>query len=692
MSRWQRHARFGFGLFALAFAAALWFVIDERRPSVASRGVERLDPEAVSEIKGGDIVQVKGQTRDIRVEFATQVLYSDGSARYTGFKALVDDRGGRSFEITGNEAQVAAEQSAFDVRGNVGLRTSDGLVAKTGQATFSEAEGILRGAGPISFERERVTGSGVGFTYQRSIDRLELLDRAVIDVAPTAEGGGMAVRAGSAAHSRAERFFRFERGMTMHRGAQVIVSDAATVFMLPDRDEPEFVELRGNASVAGHGTMGSLQDMQARDMNLRYAADGRTLQNVLLVGGSRLQLAQADGTPGQQLQAETTDVTLAADGAVTGLIGRDNVKVTLPAAGDVSAREVSAATLTGTGAAGRGLTQMLFETGVVYREDVPGGTPRVVRARTLNADMADTGTIDQAHFSGGFAFDDGRMTAASTEAAYDVGKGTLALRSPDPAGLQQIKDDQVDLQALTIDVTLSPRHLEAAGKVRAIFAAGRRDGERGATLLNEEEAILVICDTLTFDETTGAGVYTGNARVLQDSGNQIRADAIEMNEKTGRLLATGNVTTSLPLAATAEPGAKGNSTGRAGRFEFDDAKRQAVYTTQAQLEGAQGNLRANRIELALAGQGNDLQQMTAEGSVEILIDDRKASGQTLVYHPADERYVLNGTPVSLVQDCQETAGRTLTFYRASANIRVDGQDKTRVTTKGGKCAAPPSPQ
>jgi lipopolysaccharide export system protein LptA len=692
VSRWQRQARLGFGLFALIFAAILWFVIDERRPPAPSRGVDRLDPQAVSEIKGGDVVQVKGETRDIRVEFATQVLYSDGSAKYTGFKAFIDDRGGRSFEITGNEAQVAAKQSAFDVRGSVGLRTSDGLVARTEQAIFAEADGILRGPGPISFERERVTGSGVGFKYERSIDRLELLDRAVINVAPAANGGGMAVRSGSAAHSRAERFLRFERGMHMEREGQVIVADTATVFLLQDRDEPEVVELRGNASIAGNGTMGSLQDMQARDMNLRYAPDGRTLQHVLLVGQSRLQLARADGSAGQQLFAETTDVVLAGDGSITNLAGRDNVKVTIPAVEGASAREVTAQTVTGTGAAGGGLRTMLFENAVTYREDVPGSNPRVVRSRRLNAGVSEAGAIETAHFSGGFVFEDGRMTARSAEAAYDTTKGTLALRSPDAADPPHIKDDRVDLNAVSIDVTLSPRRLDATEKVRALFAAGRREGERGATLLNEDEAILVLCDKLTFDETSGAGVYSGSARMLQDSGNTIRADTIEMNEKTGQLLATGSVITSLPLASTKEEGAKGNSTGRAGQFAFDDATRRAVYTKQAQLESAQGNLRAERIELALVDQGNDLQQMTADGGVKILLDDREASGQKLVYHPADERYVLDGNPVSLVQGCQETAGRTLTFYRGSANVKVDGQDRIRVTTKGGKCPEPPPHQ
>jgi lipopolysaccharide export system protein LptA len=688
MARWQRHARLGFGLFAAAFAIVLWFVIGERRAPPPAAPVERLDPEAVSEIKGGDVVQVKGSKRDIRVEFATQVLYSDGSAKYTGFKAVIDDRGGRAFEITGAEARVAPEQAALDVHGNVNVRTSDGLVAKTEQASFSEADGILRGDGPISFERGRTKGSGVGFRYDRSLDRLELLNQAVVDVAPTDSGGGMSVRAGSAAHSRTERFFRFERGMRMTRDGQTIEADAATVFLLDDRDEPKIVELRGNAVITGSEGASSLQNMRARDINLTYADDGRTLEHALLVGEGTIQLARADRSPGQQLAADTLDISLAPDGAITQLLGRENVKATIPAAENAAARDVTSQSLTADGASGHGLQRMLFEDNVVYREDVPAGNPRVVRSRTLNAQLADAGTIEQANFSGGFVFDDGRLHAESVEAAYQVTKGKLLLRAPPSAKPPRIEDDRVQLDALSIDVTFTPRTIEAIGNVTAVFAAGRREGERGTSLLNENEAIVVVCEKFTFDEASGEGTYTGKARVFQDSGNTIRGDVITMNEKTGTLAATGNVITSLPLAATDEAGAKGNSTGRAGLFEFDDATRQAVYSKQAQLNGAQGNLTANRIELTLEDTSNDLRQLKADGSVVVFVEDREASGQSLVYHPSDERYVLNGAPVRLVRGCQESSGRTLTFYRGSDRIQVDGNE-SRAETKGGKCPDPP---
>jgi lipopolysaccharide export system protein LptA len=689
MARWQRRARLGFGLFAVVFAVVLWFVIGERRGPAPAPSVQRLDPEAVSEIKGGDVVQVKGAKRDIRVEFATQVLYQDGSAKYTGFKAFVDDRGGRSFEITGAEARVAAEQSAIDVHGNVNVRTSDGLVAKTEQATFADADGILRGDGPITFERERTKGSGVGFRYERSIDRLELLNQAVVDVAPGPDGGGMSVRSGSAAYSRLERFMRFERGARIQRDGQTIAAVGATVFLMPDRDEPRIVELRGDSAITGAAGRSALQDMKARDINLTYGEDGRTLQHALLVGQSRIQMARSDGGVGQELQGETIDITLAPDGAVSQLLGRDNIRVTIPAAQNAAAREVTAQTLTASGRGGQALSQMLFENNVVYREDVPGTDARVVHARTLNANLADAGTIEEATFSGGFRYQQGRTTAESVEAAYHVTKGTLVLRGPDSAKPPSMRNDRVDLQkAATIDITLSPLHIVATGNVQAVFAPGQREGERGTTLFNEQEAIVVLCDKLTFDEASGAGTYSGNARVVQDSGNQIRGDAITMNEKSGTLTATGNVRTSLPLAATNDEGARGNSTGRAGHFEFDDAKRLAVFTKQAQLDGSQGNLSGERIELVLAEEGNDLRQLNAAGSVVVFVEDRKAFGETLVYHPSDERYVLNGTPVRLVRGCQESSGRTLTFYRNTERVLVDGKE-SRVQTKGGKCPEPP---
>jgi hypothetical protein len=41
-------------------------------------------------------------------------------------------------------------------------------------------------------------------------------------------------------------------------------------------------------------------------------------------------------------------------------------------------------------------------------------------------------------------------------------------------------------------------------------------------------------------------------------------------------------------------------------------------------------------------------------------------------------------------DCQETSGKTLTFWKASDRVVVDGNDEVRTQTKGGgKCPSTP---
>jgi hypothetical protein len=61
----------------------------------------------------------------------------------------------------------------------------------------------------------------------------------------------------------------------------------------------------------------------------------------------------------------------------------------------------------------------------------------------------------------------------------------------------------------------------------------------------------------------------------------------------------------------------------------------------------------------------------------------------MTYTTADERYVIVGAPVKIVDPCErETTGKTLTFLKATDNIVVDGNQQTRTQTKGGgKCAS-----
>jgi lipopolysaccharide export system protein LptA len=131
--------------------------------------------------------------------------------------------------------------------------------------------------------------------------------------------------------------------------------------------------------------------------------------------------------------------------------------------------------------------------------------------------------------------------------------------------------------------------------------------------------------------------------------------------------------------------------GRAAAFTYSDQTRLATYTTTAQLDGDQGNLRAAKIEVKLAAADNTLDGLAANGQVTAIVDRRTVTGGQLNYSPADDKYVITGTPVKMVDaDCQETSGKTLTFWKASDRFIVDGNEEVRTQTKGGgKCTTVP---
>ena len=197
--------------------------------------------------------------------------------------------------------------------------------------------------------------------------------------------------------------------------------------------------------------------MSARDINLDYGEDGRTLQQATLAGQSAIQLAGAGGAAGQQL--------------------RGGLEVRSP--GRKCQQPVGATEHRGHAAGDRrrrGAHHSL-ERPHGYRrrqgpvdDAVPGGrelhrsgdphagcTGRA--ARTLDAALDPApGRCRKPTFTT-FHFTDGPLTATSNLARYRIAAGTLALSGKQGDADPQIKDDVLTIDAETIDVTLNPRKM-----------------------------------------------------------------------------------------------------------------------------------------------------------------------------------------------------------------------------------------
>ena len=684
------------GVIVVAVIAVVAYTMRPRDVAPPPEPIARSEPDAKITTFGGDAIQMKGEKTNLRVEFERQTTSQQNETKLHGVKILVDNREGRSYVVTGKEAFVGQENSSFDVRGDVVLETNDGLVAKGQQATYVEAEHIVRVPGAVTFTRGRMSGSGVGFTYDEQRDTMWILDKA--DVAFAAEGNAapMSFTAGAFGYARTDRYMRLEKMLHIDREGQQIDAVESTVRLFPDRDEPDYLELRGGSKITGGPNDKALRAMSATDINIDYAEDGRTMQNVHLAGNASIDLAPKEASAGQKLSGNLIEIGLEPDGSVRSLVGRENVVVTLPATKDTGVRTIRSNALTAAGNA-QGLNRMDFTEGVNYREAATKSkAERVARARSLTAQLdAATGTLQDAQFAGNFDFTDGPMRALSSDARYNVTAGTLTLSGK---GIKpEIRDESLTLLADVIDVTLEPRKMTAKGNVQHTLQppkkpAANTQATKRPALLGDKEPVNVLSATLTYDEATKKAEYSGQTRLFQGA-TSINADKLTLDEVKGDLTATGKVVTNLEITnKQAEAGAKVKPTiGRAETFTYSDGTRLATYTTGAQFDGDQGHLSAGKLELQLGKTDNSLEKLEATGAVNAVVDKRTVTGTRLTYSPADEKYIVTGAPVRMVDaECQETTGKTLTFWKASDRVQVDGNNEVRVLTKGGgKCPSTP---
>jgi lipopolysaccharide transport protein LptA len=704
MTAWQRRLRFGLGLFVVALAATLAAALWRPRTEVVVQPLPaKSDPAAVVESTSGGLVRALGGRQDLTIEHYEKLEgYEDGRTKITGGTFKVLKRGGRDFVIRANVSEFKGQAPDIDVTmtGAVSLGSSDGLTVRTETASYVNGEGVVRAPGAVQFERGAMRGTAVGLTYDKGRDMLSLLDKVVIRVAPDEKGEGAAdIDAGSAAFARTDKYIRFERGATIVSGGQTIVAENVVAFLTADEKRIQLLELRGSSSVKGSPrTDGGLEGMTARDIDLTYAPDGRTLRRAVLNGDGVINLAGSATSARRRLSGRFIDLGLAPDGAtLVTLNARDRVQLDLVGDKATPDRTITSAALQGSGPPSTGLTTATFSDGVQFRETPAApGTPRVGLSSTL--DLTTTGglgSVESARFGGGVRFEKGKMTATAREARYGMSAGTLELSGADEktGRAPQVIDDRATIEARRIDMLLDAEKLTATDSVktesrgsgdragqRAGAPAGPAGRRRRSGMLDQDKPAYATSDRLVYDSGISLATYTGNAQLWQGE-TTIKADTIVVDDQKGDLSASGHVVSKMIIeqvsgATKAKEQVRSIATAR--EMVYEDVSRRAIYTGDARLNGPQADLTADRIELFLKEGGNELERLEGYGKVVIRTPDgRKASGARLTYLAEADEYAMTGTPVTFEDESGETTGKTLNFSRSTDRIVVDGKGQRR---------------
>lgn len=710
MLAWQTRARAVAVVVAAGVAAAVFVTTRRREVPPAPLPVPRVDPRAVVESSGAIVRQVTGEKENFRLDAEKQLSYSDGATKLLGVRVTLE-REGRTYVVTGDEARVGDHESNIELTGNVHMTASDGLDVVAGSATYSEGEGIVRAPGPVVFRRGRMSGTGVDFTFDKNRDQIGLADKTAITFAPDEHGADATdITAGAALLDRKDKFANFEGAVHIVRSDQVIDANSALADLTEDEKHITGLELTGDARMTTRNAApGGLRGMSGDLINLTYARDSEVLQRAVLAGTSELRLAGDLGSPERTLSANYIEIGLGPDGAtVTSLNARDRLALELPAPKGQASKSIRSTTAVGSGDARRGLTTVTFTENAEYRES--GGTPavqRVVTSQTLETSLNNgLGEIRDAHFSGAVRFRDAGTTATAADARYQVSAGRVELTGSVGNAAPRVVNDDVEVEAERIEMTLAGPKLVATDSTRLVrtLLKASKPGAAGARatkmpgFMQQDNPLRGTSSGLAYDGDRSVMQLTGNAQLWQGD-TRITGETIDVDGGTGNLSASGGVR-SILLVQDTNAATKMRETSRAATsaqaMVYEDGTRTVTYTTDANLDGPQGNLKGSAIVLHLGANGQDIDRIEATGNVTFREQDRLTTGNRLIYAAAAGEYNVSGTTDKLVQmirraedGCRESSGNLLTFSRATDSLRIEGKEVTRTQTRAVSCSGLP---
>jgi lipopolysaccharide transport protein LptA len=721
---WQKPARIGVALVGIATALAVYLAMGERRAAPPPKPVEYPDPKAVVSISGSTLKNFAGNTKDFEVLNTERFeVYEDGSKKFLGNPLTIVVRKGenRTVRISSPEATISKDENHFELTGPVRLEDSDGFWLETAAASVSRADSIAHVPGTATFGKGRMSGTGSGFSYDETRQVLLVSKDARVKTVDEAGRLVMQLSSGTAMLDRLQHVLTLDTGVRVVRNEQVIDADYANNRLGPNNDIVTLIELHGNSRVTGGPPIDALN---ARDLSLDYTDDGKTLEAVRMAGTASAAMAGDGGQPGMQIAGETVDLTLAADGELTGVVARENVRLQLPGKAETPPRTIVAQALDGTGEAGKGLTHVTFTRDVRFSEEPlrqrgtaaeKEGGARTAQSQKLEATLADD-AVTTAMFTGNVTFEETGLKACAAEAEYEPQKGSLALAGATKEGSPVVAEEQVTIEAQTINVGLDSRRMTARGGVttwmrtpsmrRCRPAKERAEQERGANkvprLLKTDAPVTIKAPSLEYDSRKGTAVYSGGGVRLDQDDTVLMGEQIVIDQTNGDLTVTGSALSTLMLDDK-------RTTGRAHEIRYADNKRLITYAGAAKASspdvsldsGPDSTLRAGSIDITLDAKDNALDRMRASRNVRIVEGANTVTGgATLDYTAATGEYVVKGgavTPVSIVQRdgdaCRQYSGNFVSFNKDKDKpVVIDGQQRRNAGTAPSKSACTSSPR
>ena len=326
----------------------------------------------------------------------------------------------------------------------------------------------------------------------------------------------------------------------------------------------------------------------------------------------------------------------------------------------------------------------------------PGQPERVSTSQGVDAEFSPEGQLIAVTQQGTFHYFGGEGAGRHLEAFSSQARYTMVDQLVTLTGNPRVAGQNMTTTAQTVRINRISGEAFAQGDVKSTYTpqATSQATPSGGALLGSRAPIHVTASTMKARSSPNLAVYTGNARLWQDA-NMIEAPEIEFDNAHRTVRAKGNTASPAKMTmAQNDNAAKSTPVRLSGMtLTYTDSDRTAIYEGGVTATGQDFTATAKTMRLILvpaiqvkenkvvAG-SNRVERMVASGAVNIEQTGRKATGEQLVYTPADEKFVLTGGPPSIFDaERGKITGDSLTFYRHDARVLVEGEANSPVVTQ-----------
>jgi lipopolysaccharide export system protein LptA len=604
--------------------------------------------------------------------------------------------------------------------------------------TFNSKTGNAAASGRIEFETLQASGSAVGIDYVSKTGTMTLLSRIVMDVSSPQS---VRLNAGRAVITKNPRQILLSAPRMAHEERR-LRSDRATLF-LRDDNTVDRILADGDVESEMHGTSEAtaradrvelflsgpqnLLTMAILSGNVKLASRGeRPTQAVTgratlrFAGKQVLQTVHAEeGVKLTQKKIEAASSGGRARPALGGVEGASvdplstdaqEVEMTAPAMDFVVKQGHLLESAVTSGPPQIVISQPAFNqrtvvTAAKFRagfternriaslhgapaakiiSSIPGQPDRISTSQTLEVRFRPQGGIASILQQGELEYVDGTRKAWAERATYTPADQMLTLH-----GSPRVVDGGMTTTADVMRMNRSSGDAIADGNVKSAYSELKSQSEGG--LLASSDPIHVTSRSVIAHRSTGVAVYKGNAALWQDA-NVVEAESIEFDRDQRSLTATGisSQPVSTVLVQVDKNGRVTPVTITSARLRYKDAERTIFLDGGVKAKGSDATLIAQQMNVLLAPpnqRGSNastperVERIVADHHVVITQPTRHATGDRLVYVPADGKFVLTGGSPSIFDaEHGNITGNSLTFFTRDDRVLVEGTETSPTVT------------